>query len=151
MTNAELRLKTVRAALKLQELGFMKNDVLAVVAKNNHDLVPLVFAAFCLGCPVNALGISFDQSELVHMLGITKPKGVFCEVENFDVVEASLRELQNDSPIFTFEKKVAGSISVDSFFRECINENSYQYDKMFLEAKFPIICKINCLISELRT
>lgn len=119
-------MKTIRAALKLQELGFKRDDVLAVAAKNNHDVAPIVFAAFCLGCPVHALGITFNKSEMVHMLGMTKPKGVFCEVENFDVVEASLRELENSSTIFTFDRKVSGSKCVDSLFAANVSESSYQ-------------------------
>lgn len=128
MTNAELRLKTVRAALKLQELGFKENDVLALVSKTNHDVAPVVFAAFCLGCPVNALGTTFHKSEIVHMFGITKPKGVFCDEDNYDVVKASLRELNNDAMIFTFEKDFVGSIRVDTLLTESIYESRYQYE-----------------------
>lgn len=59
MKNGEIRRKTIRAAQHLLEMGYKKNDVIGIVAKNHHNLAPIVFAAFAIGAPVNPIDPNF--------------------------------------------------------------------------------------------
>lgn len=61
MTNAEIRTKTIRAAVSLGEMGFGHGDVVAIIARNHHNLAPIVFAAACLAAPVNTLDPNFKK------------------------------------------------------------------------------------------
>lgn len=57
MTKAEVRLRTIRCVQNLRKLGCTTNDRIAVIARNNHNLTPLLFAAFCNGSPLSPLDV----------------------------------------------------------------------------------------------
>lgn len=59
MKNSEIRLKTIRAAQHLLNMGYGKNDVIGIVAKNHQNLAPIVFACFSIGAPINPMDPKF--------------------------------------------------------------------------------------------
>lgn len=95
------------------------------MARNSHHLAPIVFAAFCLGCPINPLDTTFSKTEFVHMLKITKPKLVFCDVKLLELVEICLQDLQNNAKIYTFGGTSGRSVAVEDLFAETQNEAEY--------------------------
>lgn len=147
MTNKEIYLKTIRAAQNLTKFGIVKGDVIAFVARNHHNLAPVIFAALTLAAPTNALDPSFKKGllknivqvsytkskvitilftdEIVPMFKLTKPKIVFCGSDNICVVQESLNELQLPIPIFIFDGKVDGSRSVEDLFTETGIEHQF--------------------------
>lgn len=125
VTNEELRIKAIRVAQNLEALGFKTNDIFGVIAKNHHDLTPVVLAAFCMGCPISALDPSFQKSEMMNILNITKPKLIFCDTSCYDTVKDSLVELGNNAIIFTFGGTVGASRSVEELFAETQHEHEY--------------------------
>lgn len=65
MTNGQLRSRTIRAAVNLISLGYTRGDVLGFVAGNSEHVAPIVFAALTVGCVVNGLDPTFDQSQFL--------------------------------------------------------------------------------------
>lgn len=61
MSNAEIRVKSIRAAISLAEMGFGSGDVFGIISKNHHHLAPIVFAAACLAAPFNTLDPNFKK------------------------------------------------------------------------------------------
>lgn len=59
MKNSEIRMKTIHAAEHLLNMGYGKNDVIGVVARNHHHLAAIVFAAFAIGAPLNPIDPNF--------------------------------------------------------------------------------------------
>lgn len=110
--------KTVRVAQNLQTMGYQPKQVFSFMAKNSEHLAPTVFASFCIGCPVNTMDTSFGKTETIHMLKITKPRLMFCDVEVYQMVAECLEELKNDAKIFTFGGQVGKSKAVESLFAE---------------------------------
>lgn len=125
MTFDEIRLKTIRAAQNLQELGYGSKQVFAFMVKNSHDVASTIFGALCVGGSVNTLDPSFGKTELLHMFGTTKPSLVFCDLESFELVKESLAELENDATIYTFGGNVDGSETVENLFAETGTEESF--------------------------
>lgn len=113
----ELWSKTVRAAQNLQKLGYSKNDVFAYSGIDRY-VAPVIYAAFCMGCPVNTLSPAFGKADMVHVLKITKPKVMFCSVERNVFVSECLKEVNNDAKLFTFGGKAGDSDSVENLFAE---------------------------------
>lgn len=58
------------------------------------------------------------------MLGITKPKIVFCEPSNIDRVRRELNQLGLDIPVYTFLQHPNGC-SVDELLIETENEEDF--------------------------
>lgn len=125
LTRYEIYIKTIRAAQNLQKLGFEKNDLFSLVARNSHHVAPIVFASFCLGCPINSLDTAFNKIEMKHMLGITQPKLVFCDVDVFDLVSNCLDELGNNAKIYTFGGVSINSCPIEVLFEETHNESDF--------------------------
>lgn len=125
MTFDEIRLKTIRAAQNFQELGYQPKQVFAFMIRNSHNVAPIIFGAISIGCPVNTLDPSFGKTELLHMLGTTKPALMFCDIESYELVKESLIELENDAKIFTFGGSDGDSVPVEDLFAETGTETSF--------------------------
>lgn len=125
MTFGEILSKTIRAARNIQRLGLDRRAVIGIMAKNSHNLAPIVFGSMCAGYPINTLDPAFSKSELMHMLSTTKPKVMFCDVDTFDLVAESLSELRNDAQVFTFNGEVENSTSVEVLFADTGVEDNF--------------------------
>lgn len=120
-------MEIIRVAQNISKLGFKEDDVLAVIARNSEHLAPIVFASMSIGCPVNALDPSFGKAEIVHMLRITKPKLIFCDVDKLPAVRESLKELEWNLIIFTFNGKTEDSRSVNELLVKTGREDEFLY------------------------
>lgn len=118
-------LRTVRAAQNIQKYGYQPKDVFTFVAKNSDFLAPVIFASFCLGCPINTLDPSFAKSDIIHMLKITKPRLMFCDVDVYPLVSECLTELNNEVKIFTFGGQCGSSEAVENLFVETGTEKAF--------------------------
>lgn len=60
-TNMQIRMHSIRLAMNLQRdpLGVRKDDVIGLVTRNHEMVSAVVFAAFALAAPVNALDPNF--------------------------------------------------------------------------------------------
>lgn len=126
MTYNNIRMKSIRAAQNLLKRGYTSRVVFGVLAKNSHNVAPIILASISVGSPVNTLDPSFGKTELTHMLKITKPGLMFCDPEYVDLVTQCLSELNNSAKIFTFGGKNSGTESVDSLFEETGDEVNFQ-------------------------
>lgn len=61
LTKAEIRIRTIRCAQRLTELGCTQSDRIGVIARNHHNLTPLLFGAFCIGTPIFLLHVTFSE------------------------------------------------------------------------------------------
>lgn len=100
----QILVRSVQVAMSLKTQGLTKGDICAVISRNNPDLAPVLFGCFLLGSSVNTLDTSFDQNDMDHMLGLTKPKIIFVEDEVLDKVKVSLKKLEINPRIFCFTK-----------------------------------------------
>lgn len=112
--------RSVQVAMYLKSFGIRKGDMCAVISRNNPDLTPVIFGCFFLGSTINTLDASFDQNDMDHMLGLTRPKIIFTEQDVLDKVKVSLRKFEINSSIFCFTKdnqKLPDDVgTVKSFF-----------------------------------
>lgn len=125
LTFDEIRLKTIRATQNLQKRGYNSKQILGLIANNSHHVTPIVFASMCLGCPLNTMDASFGKSELIHMLKLTKPTLIFCDIEAYDSAIESLNEIKNNAKVFTFGGSKAGSEPIENLFVETGIENEF--------------------------
>lgn len=123
MTFDEIRIKTIRTAQNLQALGYKPKEVFTLIARNSHHVAPITFASLAIGCPINALDPSFGKTEIIHMMKITKPVLVFCDVACYELVDESLKELGNEAKIYTFGGSIGRSEPVENWFKELMNSN----------------------------
>lgn len=121
----EILIKTIRTAQNLQKLNYSPKGVVGVIANNNPDLAPILFASFCLGCPVSPLDPAFGKLEIKSIISITKPRVFFCDVNLYDLLETCLKELNIEADIFTFTGQRGNSKPVEDLFAETKNETEF--------------------------
>lgn len=113
-----MRLKTIRAAQNLKHLGYKPGQVISFICKNTEDMFPIIFASFCIGCPVNILAPKFGKTEICHVLKKTKPALMFCSIEAYDLVSGCLGELNNHAKIYIFGGERRNSEQAETLFIE---------------------------------
>lgn len=117
--------KTIRAAQNIRKLGYKPREVFGIVAGNDYHLAPIVYAALCLGCTINALDMSLGKFEMVHLLKMTKPRLMFCDVAAYNLVSESLQILGNFAKIYTFGGQTKNSEPVENLFKETGKEQYF--------------------------
>lgn len=125
LTFEQIRERTIRAAVNFQKRGYKEKEVFTIIARNSEHLAPIVFAAFCIGCPINPLDTSFGENEIKHMLSVTKPSLILCDADVHEKVAGCLYDLSSNAKIITFNGKVRGSEQVEDLIKETGAESSF--------------------------
>lgn len=106
-------------------MNYEPQSIFGIMANNGPDLAPILYASFCLGCPVSPLDPSFGKSEMKSILSITKPKVFFCDVKSYDLLVKCLKELDINTDIFTFTGQRGKSTPVEDLFAETHTESEF--------------------------
>lgn len=125
MSFDEMRIKTIRTAQNLRALGYQAKQVVGLMVKNSDFVAPTFFGAIATGCPISPLDPSFKKPELIHLLGITKPVLIFCDVACYDLLSECLTELKNTGKIFTFGGQRGTSEPIENLFKETRHEHNF--------------------------
>lgn len=102
----QMKLRIIKIAKILANKGFVKGDIVGVIATNSEYLAAVVFACFTLGLPVNFLAPSFQKADIVHMFGMTRPKLIFCDGDIFHTVIESVLEIVHHPLIVTLVDRI---------------------------------------------
>jgi 4-coumarate--CoA ligase len=121
-TYRDLKLATIRVCENLKKNGYQRGDIVMVIARNGHNLAPVIFGCLLLGAPVNPMDPTFGKDDLCHMIAITKPKLLFCDPGCVDLARESLVACNVPAEIITFEQKIPGLRSVDELVAEPVDD-----------------------------
>lgn len=58
LTKVEIRRQTIQLAQNLKGLGCTQNQRIALIARNHHNITPLLYSAFCIGAPLCPLDVA---------------------------------------------------------------------------------------------
>lgn len=125
MTFDEIRNKMIRTAQNLQALGYRPKQVVGCMVKNSDFVAPVFFGAIAMGCTISPLDPSFKKPELIHLLNITKPVLIFCDVTSYDLLSDCLTELKNRAKIFTIDGQRGTSEPIENLFKKRQSEHEF--------------------------
>ncbi|XP_052864014.1 uncharacterized protein LOC128270646 [Anopheles cruzii] len=112
LTCGEFRLRMVRAVQNLTSAGLNPGDVAVMANNNSENVAPLACALITLGAQVNPLAPGFARQDMVHMMRLTRPKIIFCDDDNLELVQAAAKEAipGRDPPLYAVASRrdVAG-------------------------------------------
>lgn len=77
MRYRELIDKSLKVAAFLREIGVQPGDVVSILSPNCIDFPLVLFACLYLGVTVNACNPLYTESEIQHVLNLTRPRVVF--------------------------------------------------------------------------
>lgn len=95
------------------------------MAKNSHNVAPILFASWFLGCPINAMDVSFGVKETVHMMSITQPRVIFCDASFYEKVRESVNELGLEAEIITIGGQCGDSEPLENLMVENGDESNF--------------------------
>ncbi|KAF5292803.1 hypothetical protein FQA39_LY13848 [Lamprigera yunnana] len=91
VTYKELFETTCRLAQSLISLGYPFNTIISVCSENSLYFMYPIIAALYAGLTTAPINPNYTSRELLHMLGITKPKIIFCSKYTL----SKLQEIRN--------------------------------------------------------
>lgn len=115
----------VCVASNLRGIGCKQGEVVFFFTNNSADLPAITFAAFCLGCPVSAIGKFHTKRETLHYLNIARPKYVFCDLDQYERLKECFDELNNRAQFFTFDGQTDDTRSVESLFEKSNSDSIF--------------------------
>lgn len=122
----EIHVQTIRIAQNLQKRGYTTpKQVFGIVANNVPHLAAVVFASFCLGCPVNATHAATEKANMLYTFQITQPSVLFCEVGVYDLVKECVDEIGLNMKIFTFNGVKGDSEPVENLLQTTQDEDDF--------------------------
>lgn len=118
----ELRTLTIRTAKNLRKFGCQRGREIFFIGENIAEMVPLAFAALCLGCPIAAEKKVATRSQCEYYLNATKPEFIFIGIKYYPLIKECLANLRINAKVFTIGGEDSDSIPISKLF-ECHDEN----------------------------
>ncbi|XP_077302399.1 luciferin 4-monooxygenase-like [Arctopsyche grandis] len=125
-TRISVRERGIRVARHMTKLGLRHGDVITLCLFNSNDTCLPVIAGFLLGVAISPLDVRMSKMEFEYLLGIYKPKMVFCDVSIVDTFAEVLKKLGNDAKIVVYgESKNPDYLNIKDFYAE-VNKKKFQ-------------------------
>ncbi|XP_063389113.1 luciferin 4-monooxygenase-like [Cydia fagiglandana] len=101
-TKSSVKSRSIRLAISLRNAGLRPGDVAVVSGRNHLDVHIPFYAAYMNGLPLAGIDPVYKYDEIKFHFETTKPKIVFCEVDNFDDMKRAVTDLELDTKLVTF-------------------------------------------------
>ena len=124
-TYSDVKQRSVRAALALQNRGVISEDVVVLCTKLTLDNVVPIVASFFLGAKLANLDPSLSVRQTTHLLSLVSPKIIFVEEESLGLIEESLAFANLKAEIVVFGKSSKYS-TFSEFVKPQENENKFK-------------------------
>ncbi|CAK1593301.1 unnamed protein product [Parnassius mnemosyne] len=114
LTCGEISQEAMNLAVALTHLGLRKGEVVALCSENRREFWPTVIGIACTGAVLTTFNPGYTKDELKHVMGILKPKYVFCSPQAYSVHETYLKSFVEVKNIILFgERKQNGALLYD--------------------------------------
>ncbi|XP_016981368.1 4-coumarate--CoA ligase 1-like [Drosophila rhopaloa] len=121
LTREELLLNAKRVASYMRNLGLGQNDIVGVMGRHTNHLAAVAYACFFNGTPFHALHNAYEPSTIETLFGLTKPRLIFCDGDDFEKVRAATESLQ--VKIITMRNHPTGSIRIQDVLTTPVDRN----------------------------
>ncbi|KAH8364634.1 hypothetical protein KR084_009319 [Drosophila pseudotakahashii] len=121
LTWGELHENAKRVATYMRNLGLEQGEFVGIIGRLTTHLTTLAYACFFNGTPYHALHTEYEQSAIERLFGITRPRLIFCDGDDFAKVRAATEKLQ--VRIVTMRNHPKGSLRIEDILRTSVAEN----------------------------
>ncbi|XP_020806824.1 luciferin 4-monooxygenase [Drosophila serrata] len=130
LTGGQLLEQSRRLAHAFQRLKLQRGDVVGISAKNTSYLTEVVIAALLNGTPINPLHPDFDSETMAYMYEITKPKVIFCDLDNYETLSAVKSSLKFKTELILLTGTLPGVRNI----QDLLADGCTEYDEKTLFA-----------------
>ncbi|SPP82855.1 luciferin 4-monooxygenase-like isoform X1 [Drosophila guanche] len=140
LTREELRLNAMRVASYMRRLGLKKSDIVGIIARNTTHMVAVAYACFFNGIPFHSLNVAYEQETIETLFGITRPRLIVCDGDEFERLLAATEKLKLDTTIITMRNHpLARSVRIQDVLTTPIEEN-FQPSSLEPKQTLAILC-----------
>ncbi|XP_060658178.1 luciferin 4-monooxygenase [Drosophila nasuta] len=118
LTGGQLYEQSRLLAHAFQQLKLHRGDVVGISATNTTYLTEVVIAALLNGMPINPLHPEFDKETVAYMYEITKPKVIFCDVDNYETLAAVKQSLKFETELILLSGSLPGVRNIQDMLRD---------------------------------
>ncbi|XP_068143937.1 luciferin 4-monooxygenase [Drosophila tropicalis] len=130
LTGGQLLEQSRRLANAFSSLKLHRGDVVGISATNTSYLTEVVIAALLNGTPINPLHPEFESETVAYMYEITKPKVIFCDLANFEILSNVKNSLKFKTELILLNGTLPGVRNV----QDLLELGSSDYDEKTLFA-----------------
>ncbi|XP_055910375.1 luciferin 4-monooxygenase-like [Eupeodes corollae] len=105
LKNHEILTLSVRIA---QRLEIEEGSIIGIMAASSTYQSCVLIAAWFRGIVFHPISNSFDKKTTQHVFGITRPKIVFCDADNYETLMAACNEINLHPKVYTIKGRVEG-------------------------------------------
>ncbi|XP_068622181.1 uncharacterized protein [Battus philenor] len=111
LTSGTIAQEAMNLAVSLTNLGVKKGEVIAICSENRNEFWGTVIGVACTGAVVTTINPAYGKDELKHVLGISKPKYLFCSPYTYKVCGETIKSYSQVKKVFLFgEEEHKGTI-----------------------------------------
>ncbi|XP_016981391.1 4-coumarate--CoA ligase 1 [Drosophila rhopaloa] len=121
LTWEELHMNAKRVAIYMRKLGLEQGDFVGIIGRLTTHLTAVAYACFFNGTPYHALHTEYDESTIERLFGISRPRLIFCDGDDFEKVQAATEDLQIQ--IITMRNHPEGSLRIQDILRIPVGQN----------------------------
>ncbi|EDX09357.1 4-coumarate--CoA ligase 1 [Drosophila simulans] len=121
LTWKDIHTNAMKVASYMRKLGLEQGDFVGVVGRLTTHLTALAYACFFNGTPYHALHTEYEQSAIERLFGITKPRLIFCDGDEFEKVQAATKGLQVQ--IVTMRNHPVGTLRIQDILTTPVDTN----------------------------
>ncbi|KAH8331452.1 hypothetical protein KR074_003641 [Drosophila pseudoananassae] len=118
LTGGQLLEQSRRLAHSFQKLKLQRGDVVGISARNTTYLTEVVIAALLNGTPINPLHPEFDSETTAYMYEVTKPKVIFCDLDNYETLKAVKSSLKFETELILLTGTIPGVRNVQDLLAD---------------------------------
>ncbi|KAH8320391.1 hypothetical protein KR067_001853, partial [Drosophila pandora] len=122
LTGGQLLEQSRRLAHSFQKLKLQRGDVVGISARNTTYLTEVVIAALLNGTPINPLHPEFDSETTAYMYEVTKPKVIFCDLDNYETLKAVKSSLKFETELILLTGTIPGVRNVQDLLADGYTE-----------------------------
>lgn len=121
LTRGELFTNAKRVASYLRGLELQQTDIVGIIARNTTHNSAVAYGCYFNGIAYHALNINYEQATIEQLYGLTKPKVIFCDGDEYEKVRAATAKL--GVRIVTMRNHPAGTISIDEVLQTPVEQD----------------------------
>lgn len=127
-TNSEILTWAIRIAQQLKQMQLKQNDIIGISAKNSTYLLPVVLGCFFNCNTFHAVNPMLDEATISHCFGITKPKIIFCDGEDYHKI--NMATMSYRPSIFTISEHLEEVPTILNLLLATTSEELYEPEKL---------------------
>ncbi|CAG9134687.1 unnamed protein product [Plutella xylostella] len=111
LTFSEIAQNAMNVAVSLVQQGVRKGETIAVCSENRSEFWPTVIGTLLAGAVITPISVVYTKDELKHILGISKPKYIFCSPFAYKAHKSTIQSTKHIRKVYLYgDEKTSNEI-----------------------------------------